>query len=154
MRRAAPTAGLSPQLIKHFAIVTVTITALLALFASGEDWGAQAQLEAIEANNRLTAAEAAKRGTKKLVKIKPRNSGSMDYDAGPDFSMGGGGGGDNFYGQPPSPSAANGGPPMGPRGEVPSEQRKRTENRKPTEEEIEAMLEASRQRSGSAGSDE
>lgn len=159
MRRAAPTAGLSPQLIKHFGIATVTVTALLALFASGEDWGAQAQLEAIEANNRLTAAEAARLGSKRLeaeLKIKPRTSRSMDHDAAPDFSMGGGGGavGGNFYGEPPRPSEINSIPPMGPRGEVQPGQPKRTENRKPTEEEIEAMLEASRQRSGSAGSDD
>lgn len=66
MRRAAPSAPISAQQLKHFAIVAVVITALLALFASGEDWEAQAQVQAAQAKNRLADAEAEKLGTKKL----------------------------------------------------------------------------------------
>ena len=67
MRRAKPPGPISPQLLKHFAVVTVALTALLALFASGEDWGAQAQVEAVQAKNQLVAVEAEKLGTKRLA---------------------------------------------------------------------------------------
>lgn len=67
MRRAITTGPLSPKLIKHFATATVVLTGLLAMFASGEDWGAQAQIGSVEAKNQLAATEAEKVGTKKLA---------------------------------------------------------------------------------------
>jgi hypothetical protein len=166
MRRAAPTAGLSPQLIKHFAIATVSITALLALFATDADWGAQAQLDDVEARNRLAAAEAEKLGAKKVLaklKIKKRSGGSMTMDDGGGMGSGGGGGG-SFDPEPPARYAGTppaGGPPQtefgraaaGP-GRERSKQPRQDAKRAPTEEELEAMLEASRQRSGSSSSDD
>jgi hypothetical protein len=163
MRRAAPTAGLSPQLIKHFAIATVSITALLALLASGEDWGAQAQLDEVEARNRLATAEAEKLGAKRVLpKLKIRESGGGSMGGGSDMGSGGGGEG-SFYPEPPAHYAAPpqaGGPPQpefdraaaGPGRDGRRQQPKQEIKRKPTEEELEAMLEASRQRSGSASS--
>jgi hypothetical protein len=161
MRRAAPSAGLSPQLIKHFAIATVSVTALLALFATDADWGAQAQLEAVDAKNRLAATEAEKLGTKKVIaklKIRKRDGGPMPIDSGSD--MGSGGGGGDFYPEPASRTA--GGPPQSEFGRVaagPGVDRgggptKPAAKRRPTEEELEEMLEASRQRSGSSSSDD
>ena len=164
MRRAAPSAGLSPQLIKHFAIATVSITALLALFASGEDWGAQAQLDEVEARNRLATAEAEKLGAKRVLpKLKIRESGGGSM--GGDSDMGSGGGGGGLYPEPPSHYAASpqpGGPPQTEFGRAPAgpgragsrPQPKPETKRAPTAEELEAMLEASRQRSGSASSDD
>lgn len=164
MRRAAPTAGLSPQLIKHFAIATVSITAMLALFASGEDWGVQSRLEAVEAKNRLAAAEAEKLGARKIIpKLKiRRGTGSMAMG---DDSMGSGGGGGSFYPEAPSDYAGVsrsgeagqtefGRAAAGPQDDRSTKGRKPGTKRKPTEEELETMLEASRQRSGGSGSDD
>lgn len=93
MRRAAPTLAISPKLLKHFAAATVTITLLLALFATDEDWGARAQLEANQAKNQLAAAEAEKLGTKKLAsKLKVREAPGGGF--GTDEGGGSGGGGD------------------------------------------------------------
>lgn len=100
MRRAAPTLAISPKLLKHFAAATVTITLLLALFATDEDWGARAQLEANETKNQLAAAEAEKLGTKKLaskLKVREPSGGGFGTDEG------GGGGGGSW--SPPKASA-------------------------------------------------
>jgi len=67
MRRAKPSAGLSPGQLRHIAVAAVTITGLLALFASGADWGASAQVKAVAAKNRLAEAEAQKLGTRKIT---------------------------------------------------------------------------------------
>lgn len=67
MRRAAPTGPLSPKLLKHFAAVTVGLTALLAVFASGEDWGAHAQIGAVEAKNNLLTTEAERLGARRVA---------------------------------------------------------------------------------------
>ena len=76
MRRAPAIAPLSPSLIKHFAFATVAITGLLALFASGEDWGAAAQIKAIDDRNQLEITEVKKFGAKKLAaKIEYRDGG-------------------------------------------------------------------------------
>lgn len=102
MRRAAPTLPVSPKLLKHFAAATVTLTLLLALFATDEDWGARAQLEANEAKTQLAAAEAEKLGTKKLaskLKVREPSGGGFGSDEG-----GGGGGGGTWY---PNKSAAS-----------------------------------------------
>jgi hypothetical protein len=163
MRRAAPTAGLSPQLVKHFAIATVSVTALLALFASGEDWGAQAQYADIEAKNRLAAAEAEKLGAKKIRMKSKQPAGSMDYDAAPDFSTGGGGGGSYSRAPTARQNTAKGPPPGAPMPTRPSDQpagptqveaRNKAKPKAPTQEELDAMLEASRQRSGGTESDD
>ena len=67
MRRAAPTGPLSPKLLKHFAAVTVGLTALLALFSSGADWGAPAQIGAVEAKNQLLTTEAERLGARRVA---------------------------------------------------------------------------------------
>jgi len=73
MRRASKNPAISPQQLKHFAIAAVVLTLLLALFATDEDWGAQAQIEANNTKNQLAAAEAEKLGTAKLAtKLKVR----------------------------------------------------------------------------------
>lgn len=66
MRRPQPELPISPKVLKHFAIVTVVLTALLALFVNGEDSQIAAEIKARETKNQLIAAEADKLGTKKL----------------------------------------------------------------------------------------
>ena len=94
MRRSAPTGPLSPKLIKHFAAATIALTGLLAIFASGEDWGASAQVSAVEAHNQLLAIEAEQLGTRRLaakVKIMPGPSRlGFDDEPGADFGDRGG----------------------------------------------------------------
>ena len=95
MRRAITTGPLSPKLIKHFAIATVVLTGLLAMFASGEDWGAQAQIGSVEAKNQLAATEAEKVGTKKIAaKLRVKDgpaAPAFGDDEGYDFGAYGGG---------------------------------------------------------------
>ena len=67
MRRSKAAPPISPQQLKHFAAGAVAITCLLAVFASGEDWGAKAQVEAVEAKNRMVEAERKKLGTKTIA---------------------------------------------------------------------------------------
>lgn len=66
MRRAQPQLPISPKVLKHFAAITIGLTALLALFANGEEGKLAAQVKAREAKNQLLAAEADKLGTRKL----------------------------------------------------------------------------------------
>ncbi len=86
-------------MLKHFAAATVVLTALLAVFASGEEWGAQAQVEAVEAKNQLAATEAEKLGTKKVattLKIANKVGGGSFGNDEPESFAGGGGGGGGF----------------------------------------------------------
>jgi len=96
MVRRNTKSALSPSLLKHFAAATVVLTALLAIFASGEEWGAQAQVSAIEAKNQLAETEAEKLGTKKVATtLKIANNigvASFGNDDGGNFGGGGGGG--------------------------------------------------------------
>lgn len=62
MARHAPTLPITPKMLRHFAVATVTITGMLALFADGES------REAIE--NQLTAQKE-----KNAVKIAERDAG-------------------------------------------------------------------------------
>lgn len=164
MRRVAPSAGLSPKLIKHFAIGTVSVTALLALFASDADWGARAQLDAAADQNQLATTEAEKLGKKRVIaKLKIRRDSGGGMSMGGD--SGGGGGGGGLDPEPPSDYTAT---PQtagltqaelaraaaGQGRERYKGQPKQEIKRKPTEEELAAMLEASRQRSGSTSSDD
>ena len=66
MRRRSTTAALSPKLLKHFAAATVALTALLAVFACGADWGVQAQIGVVEAKDQLVSTEAEKLSTKRI----------------------------------------------------------------------------------------
>ena len=67
MRRVTASGPLSPKLLKHFAVVTVGVTALLALFTSDQDWGAKAQIGAVETQNRAITAETDKVGARRLA---------------------------------------------------------------------------------------
>ena len=108
MQRRSIQATLSPKLLKHFAAATVVMTVLIAIFASGEDWGAKAQIDALEAKNQLATTEAEKLGTKRVastlkVKSAPAAA-SFGNDAG-EFDATGSGSGSGF-GLPPRRRAA------------------------------------------------
>ena len=84
---------------RHFAVVTVALTAGLAMFADGERRGAMAEeLEAREQRQRLEIASQEKFGKPKLVKRNPQaTAGSFGDDGGafgePSDDTGGYGGG-------------------------------------------------------------
>jgi len=63
MARAAPTLPISPRLFRHFAVITVAITACVAMFADGEGREAIANEVAVrQKQNELLIAEADKVG--------------------------------------------------------------------------------------------
>jgi hypothetical protein len=95
-------------MLKHFAVATVVLTGMLAVFASGEDWGARAQVQAVEAKNQLAATEAEKLGTKKVattLKIA-NNVGAASFGNDEGGNFGGGGGGGGGYAPPVQPQPA------------------------------------------------
>lgn len=119
MRRPAPTLPVSPQQLKHFAIATVVITGLLALFAGGEEAGLAAQIEATQAKNDLLEAEQKKLGTRKLkahLKLKDQSKSQFAFSDGGEVSDmqadwgGGGGGGQVSARQMPRMGSRNGPP--------------------------------------------
>ena len=67
MRRAAPPLPISPKLLKHFAAITLVLTASIAMFADGESREVITdQVDMRAARNQLLETEAEKLGTKKL----------------------------------------------------------------------------------------
>ena len=47
-------------------MIAVVVTGLLALFVSGEDWGAKAQIQAVQAKNELAVKQAERSGATKI----------------------------------------------------------------------------------------
>ena len=72
MSRIARPSAVSPQVYRHFAIITIAITACVALFATGESGGLGDELAAREARNELLTAEAKKLGARHLKLSKLR----------------------------------------------------------------------------------
>lgn len=66
MRRPAPTVQLSPYVIRQFALITLIGTALVAMFADGENSQLAEAIKARDAKNRLERQEAAKLGARKV----------------------------------------------------------------------------------------
>ena len=108
MRRRSTTSALSPKLLTHFAAATVVATALLAVFASGEEWGGQAQVRAVEAKNQLANTESEKLGTKRIgAAVKIANAASRSgFGEDEAIDTTGGVGGGNYA--PPAPQTAIG----------------------------------------------
>ena len=72
MRRPAPTVQLSPQVIRQFALITLIVTALLAMFADGENSELAAAIKAREAQTQLEKTQASKLGAAKFkAAMKP-----------------------------------------------------------------------------------
>ena len=80
MRKPAPQLPLSPKLLKQFAIATVIITGLVAMFANGEAAQMQAEVHAREAKNQLLATEAEKLGTRKIAMGMTNKAKPVDWD--------------------------------------------------------------------------
>ena len=96
MRRPHPTLPISPKQLKHFAAATVGITCVAGAVCQRRGWGAQAQVEAIQAKNDLAALEAEKLGVqaKSRAKIKvdrPAASCGGSGDSSGGLEPGGGG---------------------------------------------------------------
>ena len=121
MRRTKSEPGISPRQLKHFAVAAVAVTGLLALFVSGEDWGAQAQLKAVQAKNDLAAKQVERSGATKIgasMAVRaPTNLGFGD-EAGPGSMGQGSGGGAGPAPMPHHEGRAPMGPP-GPQGDAP-----------------------------------
>lgn len=78
MRKPPRPTAISPQLLKQFAVATLVVTGLVALFANGEAAQVEAQVQARESRNQLLATEADKLGTRKIatgLKVKPQAGG-------------------------------------------------------------------------------
>lgn len=67
MRKPAPKSTLSVEQLKKFAIATLIITGLVAMFANGEAAQVQAEAQAREAKNQLLTTEAEKLGTRRVA---------------------------------------------------------------------------------------
>ena len=166
MRRHSNQKALSPKLLKHFAAAAVVLTATLAVFASGADWGAQAQVAAVEAKTQLAQTEAEKLGAKRVattMKVANGFTAGFGDDGGGGGDFGGGGGG---YGpsaprvaaQPISPGASVWAASTGPSGAPPLPGSQAEPNKAnpvppkaPSPEDIAQITASSAQRSGAAG---
>lgn len=170
MRRSRSSPPISSKQLKHFAVAAGAITFLLAIFASGEDWGAKAQIEAVEAKNRMVEAERQKSGTKTVLTSiavrKPTDSGGFGEAPGPAVAAQGNEVGGGTATAPPISSSAGGSlpaqsgpPPTGPKTHngVPIYAAPPSGTKPPSQrqagplsvEEARRVREASRQRSGS-----
>ena len=178
MSRIARTSAVSPQVYRHFAMITIAITACVALFADGESPdGFQQQLAAREARNDLLAAEKAKLGERhlKMGKLHLRDGKESFMPFGPDensFQDDGGGGpvAGNASGvmypdsatrnSDPASDAGVGGPPAavippgislgGAQDEARQRERRKRTATKPTPDQVAAMMAASNARSANA----
>ena len=118
MRRTAPTGSLSSKLIKHFAVATVALTGLLAIFASDADWGSQSQTRSARMNSQLDASVAVQLETEPLagkLKVRP-GPGGGSFEPDPSYDFGDGGGNSAMQPAPPQPGLAvddHSAPPLG-----------------------------------------
>jgi len=74
-----------PKIYRHFAVVTLVVTLLVAMFADGENREAMAdEIRSREQNAEMKAASAAKYGTAKLIKSSglERKGGGFGKDSG------------------------------------------------------------------------
>jgi hypothetical protein len=158
---------------QHFAVITVAITAILAVFADGEEKEAiEAQIAKRQAKNELMAqdkalAEKGKGGNNSQIAFKDnrQQKGSFGSDATmsvttnySEESFGGGPGSDAPGGNPMDRVASGSGeaelPDRPPPGLTPEANRdyereleRRKKNRQPSKASIERMIEASKARS-------
>ncbi len=176
MRRAVPTIPVTPGMLRHFAVLTVAITGCLAMFADGENRQlVEDKLKARQAQNQALRAQAEKGATLRTVGgLKIAKGTRVDHsgDSAPNSGSAPDGGGtidpSGRYAQmnpPPAAGPAYGANPAysgqpgpateyGPRAGNPefySRKPKAPPARTPSQEEIDAMMAASRARSGSGG---
>ena len=159
MARVMPTSAISPKMFQHFAIITVVITGLLALFADGESREA---IEATVARNQAhAAASQAERSSGKAGKpVFKRADGQVEGRFGGEEGMPATPRKQFKRRKPPGARIA--GPfdrplPPGVSAEEYAErtrlQRESYEKNRPSEETVERILEQSRRRSNRGGGD-
>jgi len=81
----AHTPTLSPQMFRHFAVITVVITGLIAMFADGEGRAMiEEQAHKAEQRSQMQAAEAAKADSARREVVSRNNKGdSRGWDSDP-----------------------------------------------------------------------
>ncbi len=84
MRRPVQPLPISPKLLKHFAAATVVLTALIALFAGGEQSQLAQELAEREQRNQLAQTEAEKIGLRAAVSADTQRGNGSWGSAGPD----------------------------------------------------------------------
>lgn len=177
MRRPVQSLPISPKLLKHFAAVTVVLTALIALFAGGEQSQIAQELAEREARNKLAQTEAQTVGSKEVADDMPRRTAGSWGSAGQEdagFSgastdpnpppmmatnapkgrqIGPNRGRPPFLTPPPGAPAGAGGPPMRgiPRDGDDDRPSAPAEPTSPTSDQAAALLQSSMARSGSSG---
>ena len=173
MSRIAKPQMFSSKVYRHFAVITIAVTACIGLFADGENTEAvRSRIEERQSRNHVLKAEAEKLGARRLtagklhLRDEKRAYVAFAPDASSDVRDDSGGVSintdDDFRpqrrsGVPVTALQAPVGPPMlapGTPGGIVVAPRRRpavAAPKPPTAAEIEAMLEASRARSGSAG---
>ena len=167
MQRPVPPLPISPRLLKHFAAATAALTALIALFAGGEQSQVAQELAEREARNQLAQSEAEVIGPRELGQPdtgRTQGSWGSDGPASAGFS-GGSTAPDPSPGlawrsqlgamrrQPrfvvPAPGATNRDLPHGEDAEAARDTP--AEPTSPTAEQAAALLQSSQARSGSSG---
>lgn len=173
MSRVAKTLPVSPQMFRHFAIITVGITLCIAMFADGESRQAiEDEFSERQAQNEMLRADAARGANRPLVRRTPtRGSFSADVDEtaaefGGVMDTSTARGGTVRYrgssGGPARPGSDGTGDPLSdeamaaefaPRMEIGADGKPRPATRRPpprpTPEQLQALRESSRLRSGS-----
>jgi hypothetical protein len=179
MSRRSPGPSLSPQLLKHFAVATLAITAIIALFADGEGQNSLGQAVAVQEHlAEQTVVDAARHRAKPVMALNTRiRDARRSYVplAGDDD------GNDGAYGQPMDGSGGGGGgsaprryvpisapQPIGPNGGAPDQAAipgqgsaaldprqapRRGPQQQPTSRDLEQLQSASLRRSGDRGED-
>lgn len=158
MRRAAPSAPISPRLLKHFAAATLAITTCIALFADGST--TEAVAETVK-QNELKQTEVDLMGSRKVaqqgLKIRQGSPPSVEDPTMTDDTPAEGSAWDGpiiapAYGASGSRPGTDSARPEDslPGGELARQARKAAEPRRPSPGELAKLLEASRLRTGSA----
>ena len=171
MSRISRKQTVSPKVYRHFATITVIVTACTAMFADGETTEAVTdRIAAREARNGLLTVESSKVGARhvKVAKLHLRDekrsymrfSPEMPEDASNDGSSAYVIGGEIEASRgplqgPPSgpPGAGSPSPGMGPSGPGPARPRQARTPPRPSAAQMESLLAQSRARSGSSESD-
>lgn len=170
MARVAPPLPVSPKLFRHFAVITVVVTACVAMFADGEGREAiAAQVAERQKQNELLVAEAKTVGQRTigLKKIKASkgavalaNASIDDFDTGGEFGAPmESAGGLSSYGDsmPSSPGPHGQIADSSPLSVLPphARQTKRptvAKPKRPSQEQLQQLMDASSRRSGASAS--
>jgi hypothetical protein len=168
MSRIARNQTVSPKVYRHFAVITVILTACTAMFADGEATGTVADRMAERgARNELLSVESQKVGARhvKMAKLNLRNEKRSYFAFAPEMPENAANDGAAYQGDSgivAAPRASRVGPPMGPPGagqdtaESGSAARQRSKPRQaskpaaPSADQLETLLAQSRARSGAS----